>query len=290
MSNTLLVLDPGELGWTLCCLIPRARAIAAKWDGPVAVATSMDRRPAWEFADVFVEVRSLVDTQDFLRGQWCDESAERLAAFQAGVPIARTFPSPQEVREVVTRERSFFRSGTGSFREWDAGKEWKRMGPRIPRDPGLACVAFRPPKRWGDRTLEWKAWPREHCDALVASLHRAGFHVACLGGPDNYSPGGTWDLTGAPMGEQCDALARASVCIGPSSAPLHLAHLCGCPVATWYGAPEPSRATSRARYCGSWNPFQVPTRFLWSACPDPEAVLEAAKELAEGRAGSPLRP
>lgn len=108
------------------------------------------------------------------------------------------------------------------------------------------------------------AWPQEDWDVLVNHLHDEGIHRIVAIGTQAYCPAGARDFRHAPLQEVMDLLAGASICIGPSSGPMHLASLCGTPHVVWtddqiYGA---IGTTNRVRYETLWNPLKTPVTVL----------------------------
>ena len=81
--------------------------------------------------------------------------------------------------------------------------------------------------------------------------------VACIGSLQEsaYAPG-TIDLRGESMNTVVDAVSMASCTFGPSSGPMHLSSLCGCPHVVW------SKPENKIRYEKNWNPFKTPILFL----------------------------
>ena len=68
------------------------------------------------------------------------------------------------------------------------------------------------------------------------------------------------DLRGIPLAELANVLANSKMIVGPSSGPIHLAALCGCPQITWYG--EPYDVKNHARFEKDWNPFNTPVKVM----------------------------
>lgn len=122
----------------------------------------------------------------------------------------------------------------------------------------------------------YRNWPVENWEKLVP--HLTGF-VASIGTTESaYHISNTADLRGLTLHTLCDYMAGASVVIGPSSGPMHLAALCGCPHLVWTGH---KRTVERCE--GSWNPFQTKclthfNKFEWDTRrewqPEPETIVE----------------
>jgi len=102
-----------------------------------------------------------------------------------------------------------------------------------------------------------RGWPSEKWEALVRALRDEGRSVASIGtrsGADLVP--GTEDLRGIPLQELTAVLSNAGVAAGPSSGPMHLASLSGCPHVVW------SPVTNRRRYLRDWNPHRTRCEFL----------------------------
>ena len=126
----------------------------------------------------------------------------------------------------------------------------------------------------GKYNTGYRNWPLENWKKLVPRLN--GF-VASIGTEAYHIPG-TADLRGISLDYLCDYMAGANIVIGPSSGPIHLAALCGCPHLVWTGH---SRTVERCE--GSWNPFDTKclvysNKFEWDTKrewqPTPEKIVE----------------
>jgi len=80
--------------------------------------------------------------------------------------------------------------------------------------------------------------------------------VACIGTTTESAiiPRAT-DLRGTPLNKVFNLLRNAKATFGPSSGPMHLASLCGCPHVVW------SRKENFLRYTRTWNPLGTPVLF-----------------------------
>ena len=61
------------------------------------------------------------------------------------------------------------------------------------------------------------------------------------------------DLRGANLKLVSNLMASSKALISPSSGPVHLAALCGCPHVVWWGSPYDK--SNEGRYLKDWNPF-----------------------------------
>jgi hypothetical protein len=127
------------------------------------------------------------------------------------------------------------------------------------------------------RASQWNAernWPEDAWRGLMSNLSGRCFDVACIGTEEAAWAIGGEDCRSLSLGEQMGILRRAELVIGPSSGPMVLAFLCGCPVVAW--SPNPKDVI---RYGKTWNPFRVPHRLIPAWQPSVELVIEKAEEL-----------
>ena len=109
-------------------------------------------------------------------------------------------------------------------------------------------VLIHPRKRIHNRP--WDNWETEKWNELLSNnLGRVGM-IGLKNQTFNIE--GIDDLRSLPLKETCDYLRSSSLIIGPSSGPMHLATLCGCPQVVWSDRPN-----TLLRYEKTWNPFNV---------------------------------
>lgn len=110
-------------------------------------------------------------------------------------------------------------------------------------------------------------WEFSNWEKLLRLLNIPKKRIACIGSLEEaaHIPQ-TADLRGQKMDVVFDTLSRAKCTFGPSSGPMHLASLCGCPHVVW------SCPQNQERYSQTWNPFDTPVLFLpefdWHPSPD----------------------
>lgn len=133
------------------------------------------------------------------------------------------------------------------------------------------------PVKYGERRPEYKGavilharnrphapernWPQHHWNRLARWLLREGYakRLVCVGSLEAALPvEGAFDLRGAGLHEQMDAMASARFGVGPSSGPMHLLENCGCPLVVWCGGRVDERRMTRQRYERRWNPHGTP--------------------------------
>lgn len=102
--------------------------------------------------------------------------------------------------------------------------------------------------------------------------------IACVGTKaESMHLPGTVDLRNQSLSKVFDVLRNAKCTFGPSSGPMHLSSLCGCPHVVW------STDANYLRYTNTWNPLETPILFLGehSWHPTPEYVYEKYKEWSD---------
>lgn len=134
-------------------------------------------------------------------------------------------------------------------------------------------------------------WHMEKWTALV-DLLRHGSPSAKVGsigslGAALHVPG-TDDLRELPLHRQMDVLRSATLAVGPSSGPMHMASLCKCPHVVWCGGSVGERNATKANYESLWNPHKTPVIAL--TCEDktwriePDTVYGSVVKMLEGTA------
>ena len=113
-------------------------------------------------------------------------------------------------------------------------------------------------------------WPLKSWHALLHTCD--GATVACIGSKQDALHVAGDDLRGIPLADLCDVLASSRLIVGPSSGPMHLASLCGCPQVVWFGEP----AYNERRYKTDWNPLGTPVTTLFQTDWQPSVKTVAA--------------
>lgn len=227
----------GEFGWELCWWNPMARYYSDQGYS-VSIAAPESSRYLYEFVDVFVPIKAKGLT--YWEGELDGESPIVPAnfCFYPWIEFARYEHEPEKM---------------------STKRLWRNLSPESPEYVADILCAFRPQKYIRSKKIHGKEYPITQCQQLVDALISRGLSVACFGGLDNHCPNGTIDLRGKPLEDQCSAIAAAKCVIGPSSGPIHLASLCGCPHITWIAS---IHHTLEQRYKKLWNPFNTPVEFV----------------------------
>ena len=130
----------------------------------------------------------------------------------------------------------------------------------------------------------FRNWPGYYWVDLFEKVFM--FDCASIGTEEGaYHIPGTIDMRGVDLLTLCNAMAGASLVIGPTSGPMHLAALCGAPHFVWTG-----HRRSIDRYTHQWNPFKTKheiyfNKFEWDAGenwqPTVEEIIEGIREFDE---------
>jgi len=101
-------------------------------------------------------------------------------------------------------------------------------------------------------------------------------NIACIGTTESSGwIDGTEDLRDISLDELFNVLSSTDCIFGPSSGPMHLASLCGCPHVVWG-----DQSKSLNRYSVTWNPLRTKSLFLGDDLyhPSPENVYTTFKK------------
>jgi len=261
-GSVMLAVWQGEFGHLLLNFAPAVRHLSRSYGRTIVALDASTAHIVEDFADEIVPLKCQGHagyTGKLLEGK------DRLDAAITALPKDG----------VVVTGRDLFSS------------KWKKNPPREHREYGRpprplfdAICFFRPPKlRRGDTNPLRKSFPEEEAARLVELLVAKEWRVGCAGGPDNRTYPGALDLRGIPLEWLCHSLRGAGVAIGPSSGPMHLASICGCPHVVWC-----DHANMRKRYEVAWNPFRTPVKYLvptrdGNLNPEVEDIVAAAERI-----------
>lgn len=248
----------GEFGFELCVWNPLARKAAEDYD-EVIVEGPPSSEYLYEFATTYIPNPTVPNNSDGMMGKLQCEPFTT-TGYDVFSPDWRSQGAP-EMEKLKTKHVP------------NPLKAWRDLSAK-PSFVADILFAFRPVKRLREHIFVDKAYPFDQCCALVELLSRDRI-VACIGGDENYHIPGTLDFRGRNLRALCSAMAAASLVVGPSSGPMHLASLCKTPHVVWYSQGGNSR--SKAMYDEHWNPFATPHTYLLEQPPSPRSVAEAAE-------------
>jgi hypothetical protein len=123
--------------------------------------------------------------------------------------------------------------------------------------------------------LDIKNYPIEYMHELINKCQADGIRVCCIGHP-KYSlcPNNCDDLRSSDLSETRMALKVIKIVAGGSSAPMHLASLCGLPIVVWWNTTL-FESNPSDKYLGVWNPHKAPVFVVSNLTfqPAPEQVF-----------------
>lgn len=264
---TTLVAGPflGEFGHELMSWQAFARHRSREYEQTI-ICCRKDRMPLYDdFADSFRIIDAPIDCD----GQTC-------SGWEAHRDEAQAWASNRGCKYLAPR----------CFMPTEPA-EWCRYGQDSPRDSGLLIVHARAKTvlDTGNRN-----WPAEKWLELISRISGLWSQIAFIGSKEEagyYPEARSLDMRGCPLDEICDLLSYASLIIGPSSGPIHLAALCACPMLVWTDINHLGENDLRngERLRGIWNPFGADVRLIDGWDPDVDTVVKALDEMKERNRG-----
>lgn len=110
---------------------------------------------------------------------------------------------------------------------------------------------FRSFERDGD-DFSPKSFSPEKADQIAELCKLHGFSVCCIGAPGySYVAKGTENRQSHDLLTSISYICVSRLVVGVSSAPMHLASLCGIPIVVWIGSPP----GANRYFTTTWNPF-----------------------------------
>jgi hypothetical protein len=242
----------GEFGWEIMAWVPWLRNKAQKTE---SMTVGCIEGHEYLYSDFASDVVTIPDTQG-KNMWWCD--GNKTHPLKGGI-----VPSREECMNDV--ERKYFRYGK-------IGATEKHIYIHARATENM---------RTGSRN-----WTVEKWGELVDGLsHDSDCCIVSIGSMDGaHHIGGTVDARGIRLQDLCDLLANGIACIGPSSGPMHLASMCGCPHVVWSDdRKQVIGCTNKERYETAWNPLNTKCRFIegkdWN--PSVSKVLNAYLAVTE---------
>lgn len=258
-----------DFGWELCFFNPVARNYYNKLKPEhTIVHAPATSRYLYEFADEFISI----DVSTEATREYCGDCLKDWSPDSIGSDYHRFGWNDGMLGDWPRIERRLQGRPVEHYTEHHLEKRnhpraWRDLGPSPEKRKHVADILFSfpsPKPREAHNKGVLRCYPQDYADRLVGEFRELGYSsFACYGGPSNLHVSGTMNLVGEPLEVQCGALAAATLAMGPSGAPLHLASLCRCPVFTWYNhSYKRSKKITEHRYKQYWNPFETPTRHL----------------------------
>ena len=243
--NTLLA-GPwgGEIGWALCSWIPYLRYISQRYDHVIVGCDPAMQYLYKDFAKQFYNYRERGLADRWLHRGKVTELPKTLRV-KKFMKLHPQIVLPTGQRCTAWKKRKFFKYG--EYKEecrYDVVIHARRM-----KRYGSGC------RNWS--LTKWGELVDYHKDLKFCSI---GKEVKRRKGFQAFHVPGTDDKRNIPMEELCNILASSRLTIGPSSGPMHLAHLCGCPIMVW------TAANKQKAIGGGNNGYRY--KHLWRAWPD----------------------
>jgi hypothetical protein len=249
----------GEMGWEIMTWIPAVRYLSQQYQKTIIICQP-GKRDLYEFADNII-VHSKRGRPD----RWL------INGKKPKIPDVWKIEGATVVRP-------------NKYMCYNAPREYYKYGKYDDRSEFDIkydiLIHARAMTKYGQGKLNW---PVKRYEKLVEYFK--GKRIACIGSKKGaHYIKNTIDMRGEPLGLICNAMANSRVTVGTSSAPLHLASLCGCPHVVMTGA-EKLRSlgwhNNRWRYEKYWNPWKTPVRVVdnhgW--IPPVKAVIRAIERL-----------
>ena len=247
-SDKILIAGPwvGEFGWELFAWQGYVRALSRKFDQTVIICRDLSRPLYKDFCNNFISINPQGGLADsfFMHGvnfnellrQVLMEKENSLMSKNPTIFIPRRigFPPLTHYSEIIKLGEykivpEYFQYGNKGEKKYDYIFHVRQR-------------QLRPQHNW--EISKWKK--------LLKYFSIQKKNVACVGTKSQaeHLPG-TVDLRDKDLTEVFNAMTNAHCTFGPSSGPMHLASLCGCPHVVW------SESDNKIRYEKNWNPLKT---------------------------------
>ena len=264
-SNNQLIAGPwvGEFGWELFAWQGYIRALSKKFEKTTVICRENSQYLYRDFADRFIVCEPQGGQSDsfFKNGVDINNLCKVVLSQNKGIL--------EEGTTLFAPRRIGFPPQTHYTEEIEFGQhkilpEYKVYGEEGQR--GYDCI-FHIRSRELRKEDNWSISNWKKLKSLLGDDKK----IACIG--TKGSSGcieGADDLRDRPLEEVCTTIRNSSFAFGPSSGPMHLASLCGCPHVVW------SEPENKNRYENTWNPLDTRVLFMGECSwhPEPEYVVE----------------
>ena len=247
-----------ELGWELMVwqAAVRYQRISKQYQ-KVYVITFRNREILYENCEVYPHDHELINA-DFGIGRVSEEKISKLVHacvnhFKLNVPFDVFTPNRYlSFRQKLGRK---FRSDLMHRKFYVDNVENQRFD---------VAFHFRAFERPGDKIP--KSFSQEKADRIVDLCRSYNLRVCCIGAPGySYVAPGAENRQSNNLSTTISYICASNLVVGGSSAPMHLAVLCGVPIVVWIGSPP-----GADRYWTYGNPFQSRVFLVTDKTFDPE--------------------
>lgn len=242
MKTLLAGCDSIEFGWNVCTWIPYLRRKAQKFEHVVIVCKPENEYLYRDFADDF-EYYTAKGTPDM----WY---RDRFPTKKAKIP--KNIISKHPGAKIVIPNKDACLNGSRLFFKYGTYE------PKLRYD---LVIHARAEAKWGRQDRNWDVYKYVK---LLKDLRNEKYISACSVGTKEgaYHVPGTEDLRGVELESLCNVMTSSKLTIGVSSGPMHLAHLCKCPILVWtYDKKEKAiSANNKKRYTKLWRAWETPVK------------------------------
>jgi len=276
MQKTGVVFGPwiGEFGWELFSWQAYCRAISRKYDKVVVISRPGNNFLYSDFCDDYLPFdppsSGIVDSH-------MNSAVQNFDVIQ----FMKT-SIPQE--ELNTHDWNWLQPtkiGNPPYDHWRTPVRIPGFGDVVPEyklyrntDTKHVDIVIHARNR---KIREIDNWTVDAWDELI-KLFPKNISIACIGSKgESLHLDATHDARGYCLEQTVSILSNAKCIIGPSSGPMHLATLTGCPQIVWTS--NPNQNFSRYKYC--WNPFCVDVSMLKTNTPKPTEVYALVEKYIE---------
>lgn len=257
----------GEFGWELFSWQAHCRSIARSYDFVITISRPGNSSIYHDFSDIFLPFEppsGVVDSH--MHSEVTDFNIEEFLKASVDLAILAkfswTYVPPQKI-------------GHPPYDHWRASVPVQGVGDVIPNYRFLKgnisadqCVDIVVHARNRKiRTVD--NWNVEKWEKVVSNLNQFSFASIGRTNSSDLIPG-TVDYRDQDLCFVTGLLNSAKCIVGPSSGPLHLATLSGCPQVWWTSNPR----QNFPRYTSTWNPFIVESSMLQGSDPSVESVVD----------------
>lgn len=257
----------GEFGWELFSWQAYARSVSRRYDTVVVISRPGNEYLYSDFCDHYVPYSPPPGISD-------SHTHSAVNSFDMQEFLKATLP----IEELQSTSWSWMQPskiGHPPYDHWRAPVTVTGFGDIVPEyklyrglTTDIDCqIVFHARNRQIRKNDNWSI---DSWSELQKQIKDIGFNVASIGttAESSHIPG-TIDFREKPLEEVCGLLRSADVIVGPSSGPMHLATLSGCPQVVWTGNPK----QNYSRYKYTWNPFCTDVEIIESDLPTPRDVV-----------------
>jgi len=263
----------GEFGWELFSWQGYCRAISKKYEKVIVISRPGNNFLYSDFCDIYLPFEPAEGTAD-------SHMHSSVSDFNV-VEFLKASVHADELANISWSWLGPTKIGNPPYDHWRASVNVSGFGDIVPEyklyrgspAPDNVDIVFHARNRQIRKNDNWSA---ERWVKLQREIESLGLTAASIGTErESTHVDGTLDYRGKSTSETCGLLRKASVIVGPSSGPMHLASLSGCPQVVWTS--NPNQNFARYQYC--WNPFNTDVSMLMCDDPSVEEVIEQIKKI-----------